>query len=338
MRNKIAYIETNGRIHNPDSCDSLETAWRNNKIELQTLARGTYPGKKLRDDELPGIKSIGFWDARTTQNWGLDWHRNEGIEICFLESGTLDFYLNNQSHALIPNMLTITRPWMPHKLGNPIIGLSKLHWFILDLNVRQPHQEWRWPDWIILRNEDLHELTDILRRNEKPVWAVGKDVKDSFIEIGKLITSNQKKFTESKIKIRINEIFIQLLEVFTFEKPVLNDSLIQSKRSVEMFLDSLHEMLHEQWTLDEMARYCGLGITQFSKYCYELTNATPINYLNQLRIKKARQLLINEPEKSITELAFECGFSSNQYFTNVFKRNFNLSPSHYRSKMCHQQA
>ena len=323
-------METNGEIHNPDSCVPLERAWQNNEIELQTLARGSYPGKKLRDDELRGIKSIGFWNAKTEQTWGLDWHRNEGIEICFLESGTLDFHRNKDLFALIPNMLTITRPWMPHKIGNPIVGLSKLHWFIFDVNVRQPHQEWQWPDWIILRNENLRELTDILRRNERPVWTVGKDIKDCFVEIGKLITSNQRKFTESKIKILLNEIFIQLLEVFTFEKPVLNDSLIQSKRSVEMFLSNMHEMVHEPWTLDKMASYCSLGITQFSKYCYELTNTTPVNYLNQLRIKKARQLLINHPEKSVTELAYECGFSSNQYFSSVFKKHYTFSPNQYR--------
>ena len=38
---------------------------------------------------------------------------------------------------------------------NPNIGFCKLHWFIIDLGVRKPQQEWVWPDWVILSIDDL---------------------------------------------------------------------------------------------------------------------------------------------------------------------------------------
>lgn len=330
MRNSVTYTSIDGQIYNSDSCTPLEAAWKKNELKMQTLARGTYPGTRLNDEELTNIKSIGYWNAQSVQSWGLDYHRNEGIEICLLESGTLTFNLNNKSYQLTPNTLTITRPWIPHKLGNPLITPSKLHWFILDVNVRQPHQEWQWPEWIILNKKDLTKLTDILRRNEQPVWKAGQPIKDCFVQIGKLIKANERKFLDSKIKILINELFIQLLELFTYEKPVLNDSLIQSKRSVEIFLDNLNEMFAEQWTLTDMANHCGLGTTQFSKYFHELTNSTPANYLSQLRLKKAHKLMTTEYNKTITEIAYECGFSSNQYFTQVFKKYYKISPQKFR--------
>jgi len=40
---------------------------------------------------LPKVKSLAYWDAHELQDWGLGWHRNEGIELTFLESGSLDF-------------------------------------------------------------------------------------------------------------------------------------------------------------------------------------------------------------------------------------------------------
>ena len=333
MSKKIHYIEHNGIIHNPDSCEPLELAWRNNDIELQALKRGTYAGYPIKDSDLSSIKNIGYWNAKKQQNWGLEWHRNEGVEICFLETGNLDFELNNNIHNLCPNTLTITRPWIPHRLGSPNISMSKLHWFIIDVNVRQPHQEWVWPDWIILKKENLIELTDILRRNEQPVWKVGSEIKNGFIQIGKLIKQNDTFFLDSKIKILINELLIHLLEIFTQQKPILNDSLIKSQRSVEMFLDNLKTMLAEPWSLKQMSEYCSLGSTQFSKYCYEITNTTPMNYLTQLRIEKAQQLITKMPDKSITEIAFDCGFSSNQYFTQVFKKYYKLAPQEYRLSM-----
>lgn len=198
--------------------------------------------------------------------------------------------------------------------------------------MRQPHQEWQWPDWIVLNREDLAKLTDILRRNEQPVWKVGSSLKDCFVQIGKLIKLNDKKFRDTRIKILINEILIQLLELFTLEKPELNDSLIQSRRSVDIFLVNLDEMLYEEWTLNKMAEYCGLGTTQFSKYCQAITNSTPMNYLNQRRIKTAWDLLSSSQDKSITDIAFECGFSSIQYFSQVFRKHYKLSPTEFREK------
>ena len=79
-----------------------------------------------------------------------------------------------------------------------------------------------------------------------------------------------------------------------------------------------------------MAGYCGLGTTQFSKYCQEITNVNPTNYLNQLRIQRAHDLVMSEPEKTITDIAFDCGFSSNQCFTQIFKKHYKLSPQKYR--------
>ena len=137
------YYDPEGNLtFQADSCKTLREAWQNNKLELTTLARGTYPGKKLSENELKGIKNIGYWNIKKLQNWGLDWHTNEGIEICLLESGNLDFQINEQVYKLQPNDITITRPWITHKIGTPNVDLSKLHWLIIDLKVRHPHQNW----------------------------------------------------------------------------------------------------------------------------------------------------------------------------------------------------
>ncbi|MGQ7869172.1 helix-turn-helix transcriptional regulator [Sunxiuqinia sp. sy24] len=317
-------------IYYPDSCTPLASAWHNGQVEMHVLARGTYPGYPLKKDELKGIKSIGYWNSEKMQNWGLDWHRNEGIELCLLETGNLCFELNDRQYTLTPNTLTITRPWILHKLGDPTIGLCKLHWFIIDLGVRQPHQEWIWPDWVILSKDDLNELTRILRLNEQPVWHANDELKRCFAQIGKMTKNYEREHFDSRIKVFINEILILLLEMLQKDKPILNDALIDSKRSVSLFLRSMEDDLANTWTVSTMARHCGLGVTQFSKHCYQLTNCTPINYLNKLRLRKAKKLIAENPDSTITSIAFDCGFSSNQYFTKVYKAHFKETPQSFR--------
>lgn len=327
---KLRFIDIDGKVYNADSCIPLNEAWETGDIQLQTLARGSYPGHQLDQKELSGIKSIGFWSSSKTQNWGLDWHRNEGIEICYLESGRLEFEIGTQKYKLEPRDLTITRPWLSHKLGDPLISACKLHWIILDMGVRHPHQEWKWPSWIILNKEDINTLTKFFRHNESPVWKSSSEITSCFEQVGQLVES--KKHYDTKLKILINSLLMALLDIFRKGNVELNDGLVQSKRTVELFLKELENHLLEEWTIESIAHHCNLGTTQITKYCKEITNMSPMQYLSSLRLEEAARVLKLKPEKSITEVAYDTGFSSPQYFATVFKNFYKKTPQQYREE------
>jgi AraC family transcriptional regulator, 4-hydroxyphenylacetate 3-monooxygenase operon regulatory protein len=88
----------------------------------------------LQRTDLPGVCLVGFWDAERDQQWGLDWHRNEGIEMTFLEAGTLSYADGSLEHRLVPGNLTIARPWQPHRVGDPRIAASRYHFLIIDVD------------------------------------------------------------------------------------------------------------------------------------------------------------------------------------------------------------
>jgi len=248
--------------------------------------------------------------------------------ICFLEAGQVDLFIGDEILPLHPQYLSITRPWLRHKIGH--IGRSKLHWFIIDVGVRFPHQDWIWPDWIVLSKPNLSKLTRILQLNEQPVWKTNNTLKDCFAELGQTILQNDTPYLDSKIKICVNRILISLLELFEKESVSFDEKLISSKRSVNIFLGELDSLYAQIWTLENMAEYCGLGVTQFSKYCQEIPNRSPMKYLNDIRLEKACQQLKESADKNIIDIAFDCGFSSNQYFTRVFKERYGMSPQRFR--------
>ena len=324
------YDDTEKIIYQADSCIPLRQAWDNSELELTTLARGTYPGKMLQESELPKIKSIGYWNIKKQQDWGLEWHTNEGIEICFLELGNLDFLLKDKRIQLQPDDITITRPWIIHKLGAPNVDPSKLHWLILDVNVRHPHEQWEWPDWIVLNKSDLLELTLNLRQNEQPVWKANQEFKKCFVQIGKIIKKSKDNNYDSKLKIQINNLLILLLDILREEKIDLDKSLVESKRTVKLFLKSLESRIDEDWTVVKMAEYCNLGVTRFTHYCKEISNCSPMEFLSRLRLRRASRWLIEDTNIQVTDIAFMCGFSSNQYFNYSFKKHFKLTPNEYR--------
>lgn len=325
----ISPFKEDGIEYHADTCLPLVDAVSRKKLKFNALARHTYPGKRLSEDTI-GLNSIGYWDANEPQDWGLDWHRNEGIEIHFLESGSMPYSQESQELELLPNNLTITRPWEVHKVGNPVIGMGKFYWIIIDLDVRRPHQNWVWPDWIILAPNDLEKLTNILRQNEKVCWKVDKRILDCFQKIGKAVDTDQEGSNASKIRLLVNNLLLLLLDLLVVEEVKLDEKLMNSSRSVQLFLKELDMKLSESWTVEKMAKSSGVGLTRFTFHCKQLTNLTPMKYLMLKRLEMSKNILVNQPDMNISDIAYQCGFSTSQYFATMFKKHEKCTPLAYR--------
>lgn len=329
---EIQPYEADGIVYHADTCIPLIDAVKRKKLKFKALARYTYPGDRLTEETL-GLNSIGYWDANEPQDWGLDWHRNEGIEIHFLESGTMPYSQENKEMELSSNHLTVTRPWEAHKVGNPHIGMGKFYWVIIDLNVRRPHENWVWPEWIMLAPKDLLRLTTILRQNEKSLWKADKKIRDCFVRIGKAVDRDVEGSNSSRIRLLVNYLLILFLDLLDEDDAILNESLTDSSRSVKLFLNELENNLSEAWTIEQMSKSAGVGLTRFTHHCKNLTNLTPMRYLTMKRVEMSKKILIENQHLSIAEVAYSCGFATSQYFSTVFKKQEKCSPKEYRCKI-----
>lgn len=316
--------------YHADRCEPLRAAVRRGDVRLAALARRGYPGRAMPARMLPEVSTVGFWDTTGTQTWGLDWHRNEGIELAYLARGKTDFLVDNESFLLESGHLTITRPWQQHRVGNPNVGPSHLCWLILDVGVRRPSQVWKWPAWLILSPTDLRRLTTLLSHNEQPVWRANDEIAACFKKLAGLVQTSEPLAVQTRLQLYINELFITLRELLEKKEVKLDAHLTSTCRTVEMFLTALPEHLEESWTLAEMARQCDLGSSAFVDYCKQITNLPPAKYLMRCRVEAAKKLLQNQPERSITDIAFECGFQSSQYFATVFRHLTGQIPRDYR--------
>jgi len=315
-----------------DTCEPQKEAVREGKIEFHALTKGHYPGTLMRKGILPGLNSIGFWDANTSQDWGLNAHRNEGIKIVFFETGTCDLVMDQKTFNLHAGNFLVTRPWQLHKFGAPNIGRGRLHWMILDVGVRRPHQDWSWPKWIVMTREDLADLTERWQRIKNPMWTSTPSIAQSFRELARCITAWGQPHAVSRMAVHLNLLLIGVLDALAEQQTHENGQLTSRKHAVEMFFRELKDGnidLGELWTLDRMASHCNLGVTAFSKYARELVNIGPVEYLNQCRLERAAQQLRAGPEHSITDIAFANGFNSSQYFATRFRRRFRMSPRRF---------
>ncbi len=313
-------------LYHADTCDPLVGAARRGELGLAALGRGSYPGGRLPPCDLRELCSVGVWDAHTDQPSGLDWHRNEGIELTYLAAGHLDFAVDGESFKLEPGNFTVTRPWQKHRVGNPNVTASRLIWVILDVGVRRPNQSWRWPAWMLFERALLRQLTVQLRHNEQPVWKADRAVTQCFQDIAGCCRTPASATRTTRLKLVVNALWMAIAARRERRALPLDEGLSSSERAVRLFLNDLKGRSDEPWTLADMAKQCGIGRTLFGRYCQKHANCTPVGYLTRCRLEQARGLLRTEPARSITDIAYACGFGSSQYFATVFRRHFGRAP------------
>lgn len=91
-------------------------------------------------------------------------------------------------------------------------------------------------------------------------------------------------------------------------------------------------------TLDDLARCCNVSKQQVTRYFKDAFDDTPINYAIKYKITKAKELLFNHPQLTVTEIAYELGFNDQHYFSRIFKKITDETPSHYKYRVHHYTA
>lgn len=102
----------------------------------------------------------------------------------------------------------------------------------------------------------------------------------------------------------------------------------ETQRIVRQAMAYLHEHYAEPITRAQLARHFGLSERHLDR-CFRLeTGLAPLAYLNRYRVKQARTLL-EQGNRSITQVALAVGFSDSNYFSRVFRQEVGMSPSAY---------
>ena len=82
--------------------------------------------------------------------------------------------------------------------------------------------------------------------------------------------------------------------------------------------------------VDDLCRDLGMSRMNMYRKFQAITDTTPSEFIKEYRLKKAAELLKSSTAKSITEISYEVGFTSPQYFAKCFKDAYGMTPRQYR--------
>lgn len=107
--------------------------------------------------------------------------------------------------------------------------------------------------------------------------------------------------------------------------------LVRESRSrrIEKICRYIEANYKKDITLNEIAKMINMSESAVSHFFKKRTNRSFITYLTDVRIGNASRLLA-ETTQSVSEIAFECGFSNLSNFNRIFKKYKNQTPSEYR--------
>lgn len=103
------------------------------------------------------------------------------------------------------------------------------------------------------------------------------------------------------------------------------------KARINRVLDYIEQNIDHEFTLDELAQVAFFSKYHFHRIFMSIMDETLFDYIQRIRIEKSAILLLNDLNKSITSIAYECGFSSSALFARTFKKYFYMSASQWRS-------
>jgi DNA-binding response OmpR family regulator len=88
---------------------------------------------------------------------------------------------------------------------------------------------------------------------------------------------------------------------------------------------------NNNFSIEELGTAVGLNRTTFCNKIKSLTGFTPVEFIRDIRIKRAEQLIIGS-QLLIKEIAFMTGFLDMKYFSKIFKNKYGLTPMEYRKQ------
>lgn len=140
-------------------------------------------------------------------------------------------------------------------------------------------------------------------------------------------------YYETSICARLLEILILIGRSEKTQHHIFQPGNMKQSEYREKFMDIcayIDAHCSEDLSLEAVADRCGFSKYHFSRLFKQYANVSFYKYLNQKRIAKAQNLLI-DPDLSITDVSLACGFSSLSSFIRMFKIVKGCTPSQFRS-------
>lgn len=253
-------------------------------------------------------------------------HFHNEYEIYYLASGDRYYFIEKQTYYIKKGSLVIIDRNQIHKT---VMANTSYHDRILMMISDEAIDA-------VFRLYDNIDLRNFFAKNSGVIEL--NEIGQKYVEnlLGEITTELREKHTgfEFAMKAKIAELIIFAYRCKTGENMTMQSEAIQSEkyRKINEIAEYITHNYQYNISLADIADKFYISKSYLSRIFKEVTGFTVNEYINVIRTKKA-QLMLENTEYSITQIAEMIGYDSITYFEKVFKKYIELSPLKYRKKL-----
>lgn len=258
------------------------------------------------------------------ENFYNYYHRHDEAQITYILKGKGTIMVGNIMQSFQSGDIFVLKPNEPHMFDRDMEDeeeIGDIHAIHIFVNLERMKKFYHIPDFELVKDY-LLEL-DTSKRLDR---SVSESMMHYFTNL--MVKTSMPRFTE----------FLSLLYALAIHRHDVS-SLYSGVRNVtysdkdgariSQVYKYTFDHYNEDITVEQVASIVHMTPTSFCKFFKRHTTKTYISFLNEVRIEKACQILIDNKSEHIAEAAFQSGFNNVVHFNRVFKSITNMSPRKY---------
>lgn len=265
------------------------------------------------------------WYGEFEYTVNTHWHKE--IEIIFFESGIFQFSCNANEYIIEAPALAFVDAGVMHSLS-----LKKgQRESALVFDCRMLRYEW-------YDEAQSRIIEPILNQKLKlpPLIFPKDEIWSEVLNLYKKALSESEKGSASsnlRVKLYLTELLSLLYDYhYLISTEDKWDTDANQLENVKKAISYVKENYDKKIRVSDVSDYVGMSEQYFCRYFKKQLGKTLTEYINEVRIEKAAELLRNTDEKVI-DIAIQCGYDNISYFIKRFKQIEGIKPLEYRRKV-----
>ena len=293
---------------------------QNQTVQKQTVLAPTFAlygeAQTAIAPEFIHIEEISARSA--ARNWQIESHTHEGLlQFLFVFSGTARVRLDHEEHDFESPLVVVIPPRVIHAFK----FMPQTEGYVLTLDA----------DGLASHSEEATRMFSVLR-NEADVIALGP-LNDATQRCRGLLEQIDAEFRSPGPA--STRLFVWLIRALLL---LLVRARMRSEREADDHAGDLMQRFRElieqhyttHWSIEDYARSLNLTESRLNRLCLKTSGQTAFGLIQSRLLLEARRKLVYTGI-SVTQLAYELGFSDPAYFCRFFKKLTGLAPSRFRS-------
>ena len=300
---------------------ALEPIW----FQEPLARRETYEAPRTLVPEITIVGSIALQRA-VPRALRPDRHPDE-YELHVFRDGRMRLWIDSPKRVfeLHGGMASLTQPRQLHSAEGELMLPGRWMWvrFRLPQGARQTVPG--------LSGAETARLRSALAAVTPPVFHFSPTLEHC---MERLIDEHRRPTPESPLAARgiLHELIAWIIRDHRADQLQRNRAPEEHSPAIAKVIDWLRQHIQDDLSVTELADVAGLSPSYFRRCFHREVGSSPRDYVTQLRIEQAKRML-EQTDRSITEIAMELGYNTSAYFTAVFHRETGTTPSDYRRQV-----